>query len=140
MDRAGNEYDGLALADEGFRLFGRGSAGIGELRLNTLVLVEFSDSLGASDGDKYERAALGALTEFLYEDLIAGPVEPLEVANDALPLDEFAVGAHGVAEVGFGRGDRRRTGQGNQQREKQEGARNKRHLSYYIAPSVLVLL
>ena len=107
MNRASDQHHGLALRDELRGFFRRSAARIGELGLDVTVMVQVSQRGRRADGGRDKRTAFDGFAELLDTDFVAGSGQSLEVSNDFIPIEQFAIDADRMAEVTLGRGDLR---------------------------------
>ena len=91
--------------NKGFRLRGGGDARIGQPALDFAIAVEIAQRFRRRDGGDDQRPVFGGTPVFGNADFVAGRGQGVEIRNDFVPVEQLAVGADGMSEVGFRRGD-----------------------------------
>ncbi len=99
VNRAGDHHHRFAFGDQFLRFGIGGLARVRELRLDLAVAVQVTQRVRIGNVGGDVGPALRGFAEFGYANLVAGFGESLEVAHHLVPIEQFPVGPHLMAEV-----------------------------------------
>ncbi len=106
VDGARDHDHGLAFGLEARGIGSQGFSRIREAILNVAVMIELLDVGCGRDYGGDDGAPFGSLAQFEIFDSVAGGREGFEVADDFVPVEEFIIDTHLVAEMAFRGGNR----------------------------------